>query len=115
MTDNPYQSPQSLESSPSAPVDAAQLYSRLPWYRKSSYVSPITLLGLCCGPAILVVCVIVLTGDVYYKQLDAAGNLKKWGVGNKVAAIIILLFQVFFITSQLIAAFYGPSTPVPVR
>ena len=42
----------------------------------------ITALGLCCSPAILTVCVIVLTGDVSYNQADASGNLKKWGYAN---------------------------------
>jgi hypothetical protein len=71
-------------------------YSDLPWYRKSSSVSLLTLFGLCCGPAILAVCIIVLTGDVYYDKRDRSGNLKKWGAGNKVAAIIILVLQVIF-------------------
>lgn len=85
-----------------------QQYSEVPWYRKSAYVSPITLLGLCFGPAILAVCIIVLTGDVYYDQRDAASNLKKWGAGNKIAAVIILGLQVVF-TAYQFGAFGGPA------
>jgi len=89
-------------------------YDAIPWYRKSSYVSPITLLGLCCGPAILVVCIIVLTGDVYYDKRDGAGNLKKWGAANKVAAIIILGLQVL-VTAYQLGAFGPPAGAGPGR
>ena len=98
MSQNPYEAPQ---TTPLSPVEIAQQYSTLPWYRKSSYVSPITLLGLCCSPAILAVCIIVLTGDVYYNQTDAAGNLKKWGFANKIAAIVILVLQILFFSARL--------------
>jgi len=81
-------------------------YLDLPWYRKSSYVSPLTLLGLCFGPAILVVCLIVLTGDVYYDKIDSTGKLQKWGGGNKVAAIIILGVQ-SLVTAYQLGAFSG--------
>jgi hypothetical protein len=91
MSQNPYEAPR---PAPLSPSEIAQRYDQLPWYRKSSYVSPITLLGLCCGPAILVVCIIVLTGDVYYNQTDAAGHLKKWGYANKIVAIVILAVQI---------------------
>ncbi len=87
---------------------AYQQYSEVPWYRKSAYISPITLLGLCFGPAILFVCIIVLTGDVYYDQRDVAFNLKKWGVGNKVAAVIILAFQLA-VTAYQFGAFGEPA------
>lgn len=71
-------------------------YAALPWYRKSSHVSPMTLVGLFCGPVILAVCVIVLTGDVYYKTRDEAGRLRTWGWGNKIAAVIVLGLQLWF-------------------
>ena len=99
MSQNPYEAPQ---PAPLSPSEIAQRYDQLPWYRKSSYVSPITLLGLCCGPAIMLVCVIVLTGEVYYNQTDSAGNLKKWGYGNKIAAVVILLFQILVISAQFV-------------
>ena len=89
-----------------------QEYNDLPWYRKSSNVSPITLLGLCCGPAIFVVCIIVLTGDVYYNKRDPAGNLTKWGAGNKVAAVIILILQIVF-TAFRIHAFLNQGGVLP--
>lgn len=71
-------------------------YAALPWYRKSSYVSPMTLVGLFCGTMILVVCVIVLSGDVYYHTRDEAGQFRKWGQGNKIAAVVILAMQLWF-------------------
>src|SRR5438552_11872987 len=99
MSQNPYEAPQ---PAPLSPGEIAQRYDQLPWYRKSSYVSPITLLGLCCSPAIMLVCVIVLTGDVYYNQTDSAGNLKKWGYANKIVAVLILAFQLLAIAAQFV-------------
>ena len=98
MSQNPYEAPQ---PAPLSPAEIDQRYSALPWYRKSSYVSPITLLGLCCSPAIIAVCIIVLTGDVYYSQTDAAGNLKKWGYANKIVAVVILVFQILFLATRV--------------
>jgi hypothetical protein len=71
-------------------------YTAVPWYRKSSFVSPMTVVGLFFGPAILVVCAIVLSGDVFYKTRDEAGRLQKWGEGNKIAAVVILAMQLWF-------------------
>jgi len=102
MSQNPFQAPQ---PAPLSPADAAQQYASLPWYRKSSYVSPITVLGICCSPAIFVVCIIVLTGDVYYPQADATGHLKKWGFANKIAAVVILVIQAIVIAVRTAAVF----------
>ena len=49
-----------------------------------------TLIGLLLGAPLLAVCVIVLTGDIYYDTFDAQGQIKKWGVANKVVAGLIL-------------------------
>jgi hypothetical protein len=57
-------------------------------------VGTITFLGLFCGLAILAACIIVLTGDVYTPKKDASGKLIIWSIGNKVAAVIILVFQI---------------------
>jgi len=98
MSQNPYEA---SRPAPLSSADAAQQYASLPWYRKSAYVSPITALGICCSPAIFVACIIVLTGDVYYPQADATGNLKKWSFANKIAAVIILVLQVLIIGGRL--------------
>jgi len=66
----------------------------VPWFRRSPFVSVLVLFGLCCGPAVLAACVIVLTGDVYFPTHDKAGNLKRWGVANKFAAVVILALNV---------------------
>jgi hypothetical protein len=103
MSQNPYQAPQPITLNS---IEATQLYQQLAWYRKSPYVSVFVLLGLCCSPALLAVCVIVLTGEVYYNQPDASsGGLKKWGYANKLAAFIILAIQVLVITGNIVAYF----------
>ena len=112
---NPYQAP-SATASPSQ--SAQQLYARVPVHRRNGTCSMFLLLALVlafAGPGIvgrmvassgevvgtvvslvvglplLAVCVIVLTGDVYFDKLADDGTLKKWGVGNKVVAALILL------------------------
>ena len=71
-------------------------YEDVPWYRRSGPVGTITLLGLFCSPAILFACIIALSGDVYTKKKDASGKLITWSFGNKIAAVIILIFQAVF-------------------
>ncbi len=90
--DNPYEPPRAV--GPPTGTSGTGAYDSLPWYRKSSILSIFVLLGLCCGPSILFVCIVVLTGDVYYNKLDDSGNLKRWGVANKVAAVVLLVFNV---------------------
>ncbi len=40
---------------------------------------------------VIVVCVVVLTGPVYYNKHDSNGILKQWSAANKVAAVILLV------------------------
>jgi len=99
MSQNPYEPPRPISLTS---VDVSQLYQQLPWYRKSPYVSIFVVLGLCCSPSMLAVCVIVLTGDVYFNQADpATGGLKKWSYTNKVVAFIILGFQLLAIAANV--------------
>jgi len=99
MSQNPYEAPRPVSLTE---TDVSQLYQQLPWYRKSPYVSIFVVLGLCCSPAILAVCIIVLTGEVYYNQPDpASGGLKKWSYANKVVAFIILAIQILAIAARI--------------
>jgi hypothetical protein len=103
MSQNPYEAPQPITLNS---IEVSQLYQQLPWYRKSPYVSVFVLLGLCCSPAIIAVCVIVLTGEVYYNQPDvSSGGLKKWSYANKVVAFIILAIQIVAIAGNFVAYF----------
>jgi len=71
------------------------LYGEVPWYRRNGLVSACCFGGfLICAPLLWAGCVIVLTGDVYYKTVDEKGNLKTWGIGNKVAAFVLLFLQI---------------------
>jgi hypothetical protein len=106
MSQNPYEAPRPVSLTQ---ADVSQLYLQLPWYRKSPYVSIFVFVGLCCSPAILAVCVIVLTGDVYYNQPDpASGGLKKWSYANKVLAFIILAIQILVFAARI----FGVNQPV---
>jgi hypothetical protein len=77
-------------------------YTEVPWYRREPGAL-VFLLALVFTPVTLALCVIALSGEVYKKTRDANGDLEVWGVGNKVAAVLILLIQafVFWATSRL--------------
>jgi hypothetical protein len=67
-------------------------YADVPWYRRSSTNSVvlfIQLATLAFFPVSLWVCVVLLTGEVYYHKTDANGQLKRWSYGNKVAALVV--------------------------
>jgi len=51
---------------------------------------PAILFMIVAGLALLVVCVIVLTGPVYFPKALTNGQLKTWGVANKVVAALFL-------------------------
>tara|TARA_R110002072_G_scaffold296980_1_gene469350 strand:+ start:414 stop:719 length:306 start_codon:yes stop_codon:yes gene_type:complete len=90
---NPYEPPQQPVSDRGGPVER---YEDVPWFRKSGFNSLMVVLGLCCGPFILAVCIILLTGDVYYNTYDDQGRLNRWSFANKVVAVIILVLQVLY-------------------
>jgi hypothetical protein len=69
-------------------------YEDVPWYRREP--GGLAFLGVIfCGVVSIALCVICLTGDVYKNAYDKDGNLKVWGVGNKIAAVLILALQVY--------------------
>ncbi|MBK6514163.1 MAG: hypothetical protein IPG04_08590 [Polyangiaceae bacterium] len=111
---NPF-APPGAEGAP--PLGPAGAYASVPFYRKNSTASALllfalalafagpfflartfiglfpgagALLSLVLGAPLLAVCVIVLTGDVYYDAYDERQQLKKWGIGNKVVAALII-------------------------
>lgn len=71
-------------------------YEDVPWYRREP--GALALIGvLFCNPITIALCIICLTGEVYKNGYDEDGNLKVWGFGNKIAAILILALQVFIL------------------
>lgn len=122
---NPSSDPQNPNAAPAQ--SAQQLLAGIPAYRKNgtcsallfvalaaAFLGPMLLAGVlrsagviaagltsvALGAPLLFVCVIVLTGDVYLDTLDAQGQLKKWGIGNKVVAAAILLGWAYSIVRQ---------------
>ena len=95
-----------LNSAASAPQpaipDGYDDYGEVPWHRKSGCNGFLILLNfLTAGfiPGTLLVCIFVLTGDIYFKEKDEHGNLKTWGWGNKIAAVILLLINAIYLIS----------------
>lgn len=60
----------------------------------SNFVPLIGLLGIFTTIGVIAVCVIVLTGPVYYNKHNKDGTLKTWSGANKVAAVILLILFV---------------------
>lgn len=128
---NPYLPPTEDPSS-GAPRPVAyqgELYVKVPFYRRNGPVSALLLFGLlfafvgpfllggvsrvlgAAGPAVvgtfagspfLAVCVVVLTGPVYFDGYVAPGKLRRWGIGNKVVAALMLLGWLYSIARTFI-------------
>jgi hypothetical protein len=123
---NPYEAPQSPDGP--APLEGRKL-DDVPFYRRNSTASTLlfvalllgfagpmaltglvgglglvgsTLVGLFFGAPLLAVCVIVLTGDVWYDTFDAQGQRNKWGFANKVVAGLIIAGWVYSIVVRFI-------------
>ncbi len=53
----------------------------------------------------ITVCVMALTGPIYVRRLDYKhGGLDKWGVANKIAAVILVVFFVVILVALSLAA-----------
>ena len=75
-------------------------YAEVPWIRKSGTNSVLLILHLLtCGaiPFLLVTCIALVTGNVYYNQVESDGSLKAWSPANKVVAFLLLLPSVLMI------------------
>ena len=66
----------------------------VPWYRRSSANSRFLLYSLIFPFLILVVCVLLVTGEIYYEK---SGKLKTWPHSIKIVASVILLVQLSLI------------------
>jgi hypothetical protein len=63
--------------------------SQVPWYRRSDVNNLFVLLGFFgCLPLSCWTCYNLLTGDVYLSYQDSDGMLVKWGVINKIFAVV---------------------------
>jgi len=76
-------------------------YTQVPWYRKSWANNLFIVLALVggCLPLAFWTCFNLLTGDVYFNKKDSDGQLKKWGIVNKILAVLFAIFWTFIIGS----------------
>ncbi len=90
-------------------LNAKRKYKELPIFRRQEfcggvivaqiissvvvgYVPILFPLSILATIGVVVVCILVLTGPIYMNQLDfKTGELMQWGVGQKIAAIVILV------------------------
>jgi hypothetical protein len=101
----------SPEAELSAPASGPTDYQSVPWFRRTGTCSgailahvAVMFLGFCVPGAgllgivttmgVIAVCIVVLTGPVYYNKRRKDGTLKTWSAANKVAAVILLLLFV---------------------
>jgi heme/copper-type cytochrome/quinol oxidase subunit 2 len=79
-----------------------QNYNSVPWYRKSGISSWFVFLGwFLFPPLIWIVAYALASGDIYYKESEQDGNLKKWSKANKVVAWIIIVANILFFINIL--------------
>ena len=75
-------------------------YADVPWHRRSAINSTlllVQLLTLLYFPTALWVSLVLLTGDIFYDKKDPEGNLKKWGPGNKIAALAMVVIFIILV------------------
>ena len=75
-------------------------YKDVPWLRKSGTNSVFLILHvLTLGflPLLLITCIVLVTGEIYYKQSESNGTLKTWSKANKVVAFLLLLAPLILI------------------
>jgi hypothetical protein len=99
------------KSGPAQFASAPTNYGAVPWYRRNGFCSAVliahvavmflsgcipfvSLLGIFTTLGVVSVCVVMLSGPVYYDKKRKDGTLRTWSAGNKVAAVILLLLFV---------------------
>jgi len=80
-------------------------YFDVPWYRRSGPVGAVTFLGIFFAPAIILACIVALSGEVYTPEPDGHGGLHRWSWWNKAAAVVILIIQLVFTVAVLMGRF----------
>jgi hypothetical protein len=96
-------------SAKTKPVSAVSLYRQITPLRREGVCSALIIahviaifvvgyvpilfpIGILTSIGVLTVCVMALTGPIYRSQLDyKRGELYRWGIGNKIAALVILV------------------------
>lgn len=61
-----------------------------------------TVTGALIGAPLFAVCLVVLTGPVFFDEYETPGKLKRWGIANKVVAALILGGWVVSIVATLL-------------
>ena len=93
------------------PAPAPTDYDAVPWHRRNGVCSAVliahlivlllggcvplvSLLGIFTTLGVIAVCIVVLTGSVYFNKRRKDGTLRTWSAANKVAAVILLVLFV---------------------
>ena len=75
-----------------APKTANTYIEIIPWYRKDSTAWTATVLGFfCCAPALWIVGILCLTGDIY---CSTRPNGRKWSATSKIIVWILIGVQI---------------------
>lgn len=90
-SDSPYKAP---ETSDPSYAGKKRNYEEVPWLRKSGTNTFFIIVHvLTCGalPLMLLTCIMLVTGSIYYKETLPEGTLKTWSKANAVIAFLVLL------------------------
>ena len=74
-----------------------QDFAAVPWLRSTDVNTVFVLISLVSLgriPLTIITCIVLLTGEIYYKEKGPDGYLKTWSFANKVIALAIVLINV---------------------
>ena len=87
------------------PVQASNrwlTYGEVPWHQKNGFVSAMGLIGFfLCAPTLWIACIIVITGEVYMDEYDQNGNLKTYGIGQKILYVVLSILSAIWMFAVL--------------
>jgi hypothetical protein len=95
---------------PQVQAIAETQYRRVPWLRKSGTNTMFILLHLLTLgflPLLVVTCIVLATGDIYYNKLETDGTLKTWSMANKVVAWLLLAPWILIFAAFVVALVAG--------
>ncbi|MCC9602380.1 hypothetical protein LOC67_17660 [Stieleria sp. JC731] len=90
----PASTPTAKKTSPSRTSSYYRSYAEVPWLRKSgthTVFFVLHLLSFGILPFLLITCVVLVTGPVFYNQQEANGTLKTWSSANTIVAFLLLI------------------------
>lgn len=88
-----------------AHIDVRTLYAQTPWYRREGWVTLMVALTLFVGPLFSLPTLLILaTGPVYRRRLDAESQLQQWTGRIKVVVTLFSLILTLLVVVRLLGS-----------